>query len=105
MSTQENLSFFIRAFGPEFGRSLEEMSKYYVLDMLLPDGTRFGDAMPIDLAPYANKTMEEIVALLADPDKDEGDFLEDGASPAPSSEDGVDFISEEEDENPTGVIR
>lgn len=71
-------------------------------DLLLPNGTRFGDAFPCDLLPYAHMTIDEIVASLADPDEDEADFIEDGSTPVP---DEAEFISEEEDENPSGVIR
>lgn len=88
---------------------LKGEGRSFIGDMLLPDGTPFGDAFPADLLPYADKTMDEIIASLSDPDEDEdeADFLEDGATPAPSDDDddGADFISEEEDENPTGVIR
>jgi hypothetical protein len=99
------LSGLEATFGPQFTKTIEQIAKSYLLDMLLPDGTRFGDAMPVDLLPYADKTMDEIIELLADPDEDEADFIEDGATPSPSDEDGADFISEEEDANPTGVIR
>jgi hypothetical protein len=37
--------------------------------------------MPVDLAPYADKTMEEIIASLVGPDEEEADFIEDGSAP------------------------
>jgi hypothetical protein len=37
----------------------------------------------------------------SEPDEDEAEFLEEGDAPTPEP----DFISEEEDENPTGVVR
>jgi hypothetical protein len=51
---------------------------------------------------HRNGARQHLVASLADPDEDEADFIEDGAISAPSE---ADFISEEEDENPCGVIR
>ena len=86
----------------EAEKYLRGEGRSFICDMLLPDGTCFGDATLSDLMPYADKTMDEIVALLVDPDEDEADFIEDGSTPAP---DEADFISEEEDENPSGVVR
>ena len=83
-------------------REYREIFKLDMLDMLLPDGTRFGDAFIVDLMPYADKTMDEIAALLVEaPDEDEADLLDDGDIPTSDT----DFISEEEDKNPSGVVR
>ena len=92
MPKQTMFSGLESTFGAEFVQGIEEHAKSYLLDMLLPDGTRFGDAMPVDLAPYADKSMDEIVALLADPDEDETDFIEDGSTPTPDP----DFIEDDE---------
>lgn len=86
-------------------RFIPEIRKIYkldMLDMLLPNGTRFGDAMLVDLLNlnYADKTMDEIAELLVDaPDEDEAEFFEDGPNTTEP-----DFITEEEDENPSGVV-
>ena len=83
---------------PELTKQHREIFKLDMLNMLLPDGTRFGDTMLIDLLNlnYAEKTMDEIAELLVDPEDDEVDFIEDGDAPTPEP----DFIDEQADRSP-----
>jgi hypothetical protein len=94
MSKQTMFSGLEDAFGAEFVKSGEEHAKSYLLDMLLPDGTRFGDAMPVDLSPYADKTMEELFELLVDPDHDEVEFIKDPNGHKTTGD--VNLVTEEE---------
>lgn len=66
--------------GPEAGKLAESIAKSYILDMTLPDGTRFGDAVLVDPA-YAYKTMDDIFELLGPPN--DAGFIEDGSTPTP----------------------
>ena len=78
-----------------------EIGKLVLLEMVLPNGKTFGEADSIDLANYG-PTIEDMMAKLKPDTSLEDDAgLEDGSTPTADS----DFITEEEDENPKGVIR
>lgn len=70
-------------------------------------GAKTPARLSLDQARSLSRNLElaadcfDLVSQLDDGDDDEAAFIEDGDAPAP----GVDFITEEEDENPKGVVR
>src|SRR5258708_7563396 len=56
---------------PKLIADVRAILKFDMLNMILPNGTRFGDAMPVDLIDYADKTMDELSELLVDPDDED----------------------------------
>lgn len=77
-----------------------EIGKLVLLGMVLPNGTTFGEADSLDLADYG-PTIEDMIAKLKPDTSLEDDALEDGSTPTPDP----DFITEEEDANPKGIVR
>lgn len=80
----------------DYGEEVRKIYRLDMLDMILPDGTRFGDAYLGHLIEYVDMTMDEIAELLVTPpddEDDEADFIEDGSTPNPND---VDFVTEEE---------
>ncbi|MGM4885091.1 hypothetical protein AB7813_08120 [Tardiphaga sp. 20_F10_N6_6] len=76
-------------------------------ELVMPNGKLLSECTYGELDNFTMGELRKLAgldfwfALMAGEDEDEADFVEDGETPTPDPE----FISEEDDERPPGVIR